>query len=131
MSYWSTLKNVFRECGAPETRYTISIGWADGSGIFDYPVSLPEAAANMLLAGRAPERVAISKFSGPPSATGGESGERVWLCHLSCSPLETKLATDGSYEERLRAYYRGRGIPSIFADLSLSRFTRARGPASS
>lgn len=131
MSYWSTLKNTFRECGAPETHYTISIGWADGSGIFDYPLSLPESAANMLLAGRAPERVAISKFSGPPSATGGESGERVQLCHLWCSPLAQKHEIDGSYAERLRAYYKQRGIPNIFADLSLSRFTRARDPETS
>jgi hypothetical protein len=33
-------------------------------------------------------------------------------------------ATDGSYEERLRAYYKARGIPPIFADLSYSAYIR-------
>ncbi len=108
MSYWSMLKSVFRECGAPKTRCTISISWADGSGVFDYPVFLPPHAVNMLQAGQVPAHVAIWKFSGPRFATGGENGVREQLCHLSCFPLGMQpaighsLSYKESTEEKLR-----------------------------
>lgn len=90
-----TLKNIFRTRRQPETRYTISIAWPDGSGAFNYPVSLPEYAASMLQAGQVPQHVAIWKHSAPPSGFGTENMAPSQLCHLLCSPLKRSPATDG------------------------------------
>lgn len=126
MSSSSTGKNMSRIQKRGKTRHTIlkvSVHGGEGNVYLTFP---PELAVTMR------EKEAQQ----PPGET--------WKCYelqlvsttrkkrtslLSLQLLyrqNQKPAIDGSYEERLRAYYEARGIPRIFADLSLLACTQER-----
>jgi hypothetical protein len=107
MSSTYTPPNTCPPSEVPGTRYTISIGWPDGSGIFDYPVSLPEFAAKWLEDGRLPRHVAIWKHCERPSDTGTVSEVHSQLCRLLCFPRDAPPVPDGSPEAKLLDYYKG------------------------
>lgn len=100
MSYWSTLKSIFRTPKARETQLTISIVFPDGSGAFDYPVSLPPYVVNMLLNGHQPQRVEIWKLCEQPSGIGRGNTDRLRLCQVLSSPPNPSLANAGLLVKR-------------------------------
>lgn len=98
MSFSSTLRNIFRRPKPQETRLTISITFQDGSGAFNYPVSLPPFAESMLENGQLPQHVAIWKHYEPQSAIGSATKAPLQLCHLYCFRPNPSLETDGLLE---------------------------------
>jgi hypothetical protein len=103
MSYWSTLKNIFRTPRRLETPFTISIIFPDGSGAFDYPVFLPPSVANMLLSGRQPQCVEIWKLYVPQSDIGRASTDRLRLCQVLSFPQNPSPAPVGLHESKQSA----------------------------
>jgi hypothetical protein len=103
MSYWSTLKSIFRTPKVRGTQLTISIVFPDGSGAFDYPVSLPPSVENMLLNGRQPQRVEIWKLYVPQQNIGLASTDRLRLCQVLSFPQNQNRAPDGLRESKQSA----------------------------
>ena len=126
MSFWSMLKNTFRTPRQRRTRHTISLVWQDGLTSDVCRISLPKSVENMLQRDQLPQHVVIWRHSGPPSDIGSGKEGLLGLCLLSLSHQSQSRATGGSYEQRLRDYYKARGIPRIFADLSYSQYIRER-----
>ena len=101
MSYWSTLKSIFRTPKLRPTRLTMSIVFQDGSSAFDFPVSLPEYVVTMLQRGAPPLRVVIWKHFEPPPGIMPENMVPYPLCHLSHFPLNRPRVVDGSLAMKL------------------------------
>jgi hypothetical protein len=74
---------------------TLSITSPDGSGHYSFPISLPAHAANILLGGLPPQRVAIWKHYGQLSATGIGSMVPLLLYPPSYCPPNPNRGTDG------------------------------------
>ena len=99
MSFWSTLKSMFRTQERPQTRLTISIRLPNGSAFFAFPLSLQQDVENTLQADQARVHVEIWKCFGPPFDTGPVSGQTC-LYRLYRCPPKPNLVNDGSHELR-------------------------------
>src|SRR5262245_1418429 len=124
MSFWSTLASMFRTSRAREIQVITLEVW-EVSGQPRLSVRLPPglvASTSLDVQEELPD--GTWRFCERLLDTTEKNEAHFVLSQLSYSPKEVRAAPDGSYEERLRAYYKARGIPRIFADLSLSAYTR-------
>lgn len=80
---------------ADETLCTLSIISHDGLGHYQFPISLPAHAANILLAAQPPLRVEIWKRFEQQLVTGTKNMVRWQLYPQSYSPLNPHRGTDG------------------------------------
>lgn len=95
MSFLSTLKSMFRSREQHRTRFTISLIYQNGSGHYDYPLSIPPHLENMLSPDQPLQRVVISKLSEQLYDTIVVRGERLWQLQFSPCPQNQTAATDG------------------------------------
>lgn len=126
MSFWSTLASIFHIRKQQRTLPIMLEIYRPG-GLRNLSVTCPrELADNIRLLVNQQQPDGTWKRLELPSDTGTENMGHWLFFHPSSCHQSQKRETDGSYEKRLRAYYEARGIPRIFADLSLSAYTQDR-----